>query len=394
MTKFTPPAGHRLEWIDIFGGLIYPSFEGMNRNFLSDYFPGRDILFFSSGTASLYSLFKALKSAHTKDEIIIPGYSCPTIAAAIIRAGLRPVLCDQNIHDFGLEPEDLKSKITLNTLAIVQVELFGLLPDNQHIYDISAKSGCFLIGDIAQSLGNYLEDKNLIDQRQYDSLVMSFGRGKPLNLLHGGGIISKKSLGIVYDSTSKNLKIIQQIKAFLNIFLFKIFFNPYLYNIPRSLPFLHLGETVFSLNFDTSGMSSYVKRLAGRVIKKFNDIHNAQQLNLIKYRKILEPYKSLFIDVNLNNDSNFIRFPILFKSQKVRNMALEKLNSSGVGATGLYPYSLDLQPGLENYNLQKCEKSFFISGRILTLPVHENVKNSDFQKIDQIFASIFNTFNH
>jgi len=362
-------------------------------NFLAEFFPDQNIYFYSSGTASLYYLLKALKSAYDKDEVVIPGYACPTIAAAIIRAGLKSILCDQNIHDFGLESEDLKRKLSANTLAVIQVDLFGILPQNQKISEIIKDSGCVFIGDIAQSLGNYLRYPNLVEQRQYDYLIMSFGRGKPLNLLHGGGIVALSSSGINIDQISGNVKrspFLKQVKVFINIFLFKIFFNPYLYNLPRSLPFLHLGDTVFSLHFDTSNMISYVKRLAGRVIKKYNDIHTTQNLKIVKYRQLLKPYKSLFVDINLNSDNSYIRYPILFKNQDIKNTALTELNRAGIGATGLYPYSLDQQPGLEAYNLQSCKNSHFISSRILTLPVHENVNCSDFLKIEHIFSSLYN----
>ena len=88
-----------------------------------------------SGTSALYLLLKYLKSTSKKTDVIIPAYTCPSIVAAVRKVGLNPVLCDLNIFDFSLKLEDFSIKVCDNTLAVLQVELFGILPDNRKLID-------------------------------------------------------------------------------------------------------------------------------------------------------------------------------------------------------------------------------------------------------------------
>src|SRR5262252_10829990 len=48
----------------------------------------------SSGTAGLTLALLALKSRRPGTDVIIPAYTCFSVPAAVLRAGLRPVPCD------------------------------------------------------------------------------------------------------------------------------------------------------------------------------------------------------------------------------------------------------------------------------------------------------------
>ncbi|CAD7772656.1 MAG: DegT/DnrJ/EryC1/StrS aminotransferase family protein [Candidatus Methanoperedenaceae archaeon GB50] len=65
---------------------------------IKTYLKVKHCLLVSSGTAALWLILKAAKEIEQKrNEVIIPAYTCPSVAAAVIRAGLKPILCDINI---------------------------------------------------------------------------------------------------------------------------------------------------------------------------------------------------------------------------------------------------------------------------------------------------------
>jgi len=214
--RFLPPAGHIIFWREIVS-YFFPIKKNLNKLNL-----GSATHLANSGTAALYRLFLSLKNNQEKNEVIIPSYTCPTIAAAIIKAGLKPVLCDISLEDFSLLENDVKAKSNSKTLAIVQVELFGILPDNSKLKEFSKNNNIYFVGDAAQSFGNYLVNSELLNYQKYDFLVFSTGRGKPINLLHGGGliIVNKNALNVISgENKIPDVSIIEKIKIFINIFL-------------------------------------------------------------------------------------------------------------------------------------------------------------------------------
>jgi dTDP-4-amino-4,6-dideoxygalactose transaminase len=385
MIRFVAPAGHIIKWTEIIKAL----FNTKKETFIFEHLLSKDQVFVvNSGTSALYLLLLVLKRTTSKKEIIIPAYTCPTVAAAIIKADLEPVLCDINLNDFSLNTTELKEKINENTLAVIQVELFGLLPDNTIIREIANEKNILLIGDAAQSFGNYLLNKSLFTSQMYDYLIYSSGRGKPINLLHGGGIIilqQKNQADFFSNKWISNPTKPDKIKSIIDVILFKIFFHPYLFRIPQSLPFLKLGETIFTLDFELKFVCNWVNQLAKLIINRFTQIHRNRLSQIDIYYKIISKYSKSLIPLHFVNNLDLIRFPILFKEPSLRDIVLKELKRKGIGATGLYPYPLHLQPGLEQLNLKPCKNAIIAAQQILTLPVHEYLTEKDFKKTASIF---------
>ena len=54
----------------------------------------------SSGTAAIMVALAALKRLSKRRSVIIPAYTCPFVPLAIIRCGLKPIICDTQKHHF------------------------------------------------------------------------------------------------------------------------------------------------------------------------------------------------------------------------------------------------------------------------------------------------------
>jgi dTDP-4-amino-4,6-dideoxygalactose transaminase len=87
------------------------------------------------------------------DEVIVPTFTFFATAGSICRAGARPVFTDIDPLSFNLDPQQIESKITPHTRALMVVHLFGQCADMEALERIAERHRLFLIEDAAQALG-------------------------------------------------------------------------------------------------------------------------------------------------------------------------------------------------------------------------------------------------
>lgn len=63
------------------------------------------------------------------DEVIVPSFTWIATANAVLYCGATPILCDVDEKTFNIKVENIPSKITKHTKAIIPVHLFGLCAD-------------------------------------------------------------------------------------------------------------------------------------------------------------------------------------------------------------------------------------------------------------------------
>ena len=63
------------------------------------------------------------------DEVIVPAFTWVATANVVLYCGATPVFCDVDTETFNIKLEDIASKITERTKAIIPVHLFGLCAD-------------------------------------------------------------------------------------------------------------------------------------------------------------------------------------------------------------------------------------------------------------------------
>jgi perosamine synthetase len=85
-------------------------------------------------------------------EIIMPAFTIISCAAAIVQAGLTPVLVDADAT-WNMAPLKIEEKITAKTKAIMVVHIYGLPSDMDPILEIAQKHGLKIIEDAAEMHG-------------------------------------------------------------------------------------------------------------------------------------------------------------------------------------------------------------------------------------------------
>ncbi|HLJ23598.1 MAG TPA: DegT/DnrJ/EryC1/StrS family aminotransferase [Candidatus Acidoferrales bacterium] len=86
-------------------------------------------------------------------EVIVPAFTFIATGSAVSALGARPVFADVEPATFNLDPDQIESRITPRTRAIVAVHLFGLSADMDPIVAIGEKHGIPVVEDNAQSFG-------------------------------------------------------------------------------------------------------------------------------------------------------------------------------------------------------------------------------------------------
>jgi dTDP-4-amino-4,6-dideoxygalactose transaminase len=354
---------------------------------IRSYLGVRHALYLSSGRAALWLALKALSSINpVRKEVVLPAYTCPAIVSGVLKAGLKPVLCDNNLNDFGFSEEDLHRKISENTLAVVVVHLFGYPANVERVKECCKKQGSYLIEDAAQAFGNSsFDSKNGMLGSQGDAGFLSFGRGKPISLLQGG-VLTTNSDEIFFESQKfyddlNHQKKFEELRYCLLIASYSLFSNPYLYWVPQRIPSLHLGETIFEPDFETSKGSELAASLLTELMRAFEEekqvrrgvsLWYAEKFEGIpKFRKPPKP------------DFPYLRYPLFIEEKNLRDRMLTELMACGTGATLFYPFPLNRLPGLEK-KLQDSSvypNAQNLSETLIALPVHSGVSASHRQKI-------------
>ncbi|VCU69310.1 L-glutamine:scyllo-inosose aminotransferase [Pigmentiphaga humi] len=142
-----------------------------------------------SGTASLVVALTALAGASARKTVVLPAYTCPLVALAVHRCGLRIRLCDLAPGHFDFDRDALAAACGADTLAIVVTHLAGRVADLDTALDCAASCGAAVIEDAAQSLGARRHGRSV--GLEGDAGFFSLAAGKGLSIFEGGLLLAR-----------------------------------------------------------------------------------------------------------------------------------------------------------------------------------------------------------
>ncbi|MDD3725738.1 MAG: aminotransferase class I/II-fold pyridoxal phosphate-dependent enzyme, partial [Candidatus Ratteibacteria bacterium] len=112
-----------------------------------------------SGSAALKVALEALNLPKGK-EVLAPCFTFVATIEVIEEAGLKPVLCEID-DSLNISPEDIKKKITKDTVAIMPVHMMGSAAKMDRIIEIAKENNIFVIEDACQSTGASFHGKKV-----------------------------------------------------------------------------------------------------------------------------------------------------------------------------------------------------------------------------------------
>jgi len=106
----------------------------------------------NSGTAALHAAMYAI-GIGPGDEVVLPPMTFVATANSVVFQGGTPVFADVEPDTLLIDPNEVESKITPRTKAIVAVDYAGQPCDYDSLQAIARKHGLILIADACHALG-------------------------------------------------------------------------------------------------------------------------------------------------------------------------------------------------------------------------------------------------
>lgn len=310
------------------------------------------------------ALYFALKSAgvNQSDEVLVTSFSFIASASPIVRIGAVPVFVDIEPDYYMMNLNDLESKITNKTKAIIAVHLFGQTLPIDEIEEIAVKNNLILIEDAAQSLGS--KYKNRMAGSMGLCSCISFDPTKVIGAFGSGGVLLTDNEDIY--STVKKLRYHGKNT---NTGVFEIFgFNSQLASGKAAL---------LSLQLDL--LEDWIKRrreIAGIYSDELSDI---EEINLPKIRDGAEHIYHKFVISTKNRDN-------------LRNYLKEK----GIQIMVHYNKTIYENPSFNSIRYKADGLSIVhdVKKSVLSLPLYPELKNDEVLYICDAIKAYFTNYRN
>ena len=163
-----------------------PAVEAFEKK-VADYVGAKYAVAVSNGTAALHVACLAAGIGEG-DEVITTPITFAASANCVLYCGGTPVFADIDPDTYNISPEELESKITPQTKAIIPVHYTGQPCDMDAILEIARKHDLLVIEDGAHALGASYKGKKIGSIA--DMTCFSFHPVKPVTTGEGGMIVT------------------------------------------------------------------------------------------------------------------------------------------------------------------------------------------------------------
>jgi perosamine synthetase len=338
----------------------------------------------SSGRAALVLILNALRAlAPQRTGVVIPAYSCFSVPAAVVKANLRVKLCDMDPETLDFDYRHLAALAAEpDTLCVISTHLFGVGADVRRARAIAAPHGVFVVDDAAQAFGTMTPDgpAGMLG----DVGLFSFGRGKSVTAVHGGAVVcSSPQIAAQVRAQLDELEEpgnAESLATLLQAIVLLVLVRPSWYWLPASLPFLRLGETIFSTAFPIARMPG----AGAGLLRRWRARAAAANATRSKWAAFIADR----VPGLTRRRVPCIRLPIICKSAEERDRLMVAGNLAGLGFSVMYPRSLNDVPEL---SAQLVPEAFPNAERLaqclLTVPIHPFLSDRDSRQIVNLLQS-------
>jgi len=397
-----PPAAAAIPWKNIFHGALsgFKQSSKPIKNFedeLKRYCGVKHCFLLASGKGALTLILQSLQDiSPDKNTVLIPAFTCFSVPAAIKKAALEIKLCDMGLDSLDFDKKSLsdiakKEAHHKNLLCVLPTHLFGLPADVEFCRD-SFPNDVVVVEDAAQAMGNTSDGKKL--GTLGDIGFFSLGRGKALSTVEGGLIITNRDdIGLAIQKRMSSLPgctTLDKIKLLLKAALTNMLQNPHFFWLPKALPFLHLGETIYAPEF---------------TIKKLSPLHAILACNwqdrLIKLQETREDNVRLFSDLDSSEPKKVscpwqawlrypIRLPVLADSNDSRSRIVNDSSIKGLGLMPAYPAPInEIKDIRHKFHGSEYPGAKVLSNQLVTIPTHKYMQKEDYLKIQTLLRKSY-----
>lgn len=300
------------------------------------------------------------------DEVICPSMSFIATANAIKYCDAEPVFAEVN-EDYNIDIEDVKSKITSKTKAILIVHQVGMPANIDDFKALCDKEGLMLIEDAACGIGSTYKGEKIGSHSKY--VCFSFHPRKVISTGEGGMITTSSKE--IYD----RLKLLRQHGMSVNDRV------------------RHNSKSVVLESYDILGFNYRMTDIQASIgleqLRKLNDI-------IVKRNKIAQKYideLSSIATIKLpiptrDKSSNYQSFSVLISSNcpKSRNDIMQELLDCGIASRrGIMLAHLEAPYAYKKVSLPKSE---ILADNSILLPLYAQMTEAETEYVIKNFKRI------
>ena len=327
---------------------------------LSDFSGASQVVTCANGTDAL-ELVLIAEGIGKGDAVFAPSFTFVATAEIIPGTGATPIFVDVDPYSFNIDLKSLEEGVEtarslgLKPRAIIAVDLFGLPANYPALREIADRNGVLLIGDAAQSFGAEINGRRTGCLADYTTT--SFFPAKPLGCYGDGGAIFTQDV----DKAS----------------------------LLRSLRFHGKGNDKY--DNVRLGMNSRLDTVQAAILLEklaiFDDEIEARQRVANFYREHLCSYVG-FQSVASGYKSVWAQFTIVSDQ---RDDIAKACKDAGIATAVYYPLPMHLQTGYRNFPLALggLAVSENLSSKVISLPMHPYLKDSQLRRIVDAVSSVF-----
>lgn len=356
---------------------------------------GGDVFFVSSGRAALTLILRVLRrqAGPERDEVVVPAYTCFSVPSAIVRAGLRVAPCDVDLRSLDFDESMLAQVVSRRTLCVVPNHLFGFAARLDGVCAAAASVGASVVEDAAQAFGATAGEKPI--GTIGDAGFFSLGRGKPLTSVEGGVIVAREGTALAgaIGAEVAQLRRPPRVPAAVlaKAIGHALFLPPRRFDLACRLPFVRLGESIFSPDFAFGGLSPFQAGLALVLLSRQDSVTRTRRRNARALTEALGRAPSLQAPVVFpGSEPAYLRLPVIAPSAEAREHLYAALQAFQLGASRMYPTAITeiaaLRPHLAS-GARLCPQARDLARRLLTLPTHPFVAPGDLDTMAHVLAS-------
>jgi dTDP-4-amino-4,6-dideoxygalactose transaminase len=303
----------------------------------------------ASGTDALILSLDALE-VKGGDEVITTPFTFIATTEAIRRVGARPVFVDIDLKTYNLDVNQIESKITYRTKAILPVHLYGQACDMDSIMNIAKKYNLHVIEDCAQAIGAEYKGRKVGSIGDVGAL--SFFPSKNLGAYGDGGM--------VITNNEEIAKKVRMLRA-------------------------HGCEKKYYHLID--GYNSRLDELQAAILRVklhyLNEWNEKRRQNAYYYNKLLNSFDSETIITPFEPNYNKHIYYLYTIRTPHRDILQNTLSSYGISTSVYYPVPLHLQEVYKDMGYKKGDFPIAeqCSKEVLSLPIYPELTKEQIEEI-------------
>jgi dTDP-4-amino-4,6-dideoxygalactose transaminase len=319
----------------------------------------------NSATSGLHLAVEAL-GIGPGDEVIVPTHTFTATAEVVRYMGADPIFVDCDLQTYCISPDQIESKITSRTKAIIPVHYAGLAAEMDAILSIAERTGLKVVEDAAHAFPTRYNG-DLVGTLQSSATVFSFYATKTLATGEGGMLVTRES-EIAKRARCMRLHGIdrdafKRYRSDSPAWYYEVLAPGFKYN---------MTDIAAALGLHQLRRAEQMRQRRGEIAERYDDAFASLPVELPPRPR--------------NNSTHSWHLYVLRLSdaaKRTRDEVMQSLFSKGIGASVHY-VPLHRQPyWRDRYRLQPEEfpNSELLYARSFSLPIYSKMTDADVERV-------------